>query len=198
MLFKEICDDLETQSYSVQHEALPSTLIDLLYDRVNSPVAPLYKTAGIGRSIDHHVNQDIRCDEIAWIRDDTPAGHEMADKEWIEWTEALRAALNRQLFLTLSPIESHYARYPKGGFYKQHIDAFSGINNRKISIVLFLNSFWKSADKGELQLFVGVNNLKKVIVKPKIGTLVVFLSDEIPHEVLTTSCIRNSIAGWYR
>ncbi len=193
VLFGAICDDLHAKSYSVQHQALPKILIDLLYDRVTGQDGPSYKTAGIGRSTEHHLNQNIRRDEISWI-----GGEIGVDNEWLKWTEALRTDLNRQLLLGLVPIESHYARYPKGGFYKRHVDAFTGPNNRKVSLVLFLNAFWKNADKGELRLFVGEDHKDKILITPQLGTLVTFLSDEIPHEVLSTSCIRHSIAGWYR
>ncbi len=40
------------------------------------------------------------------------------------------------------------------------------------------------------------NFIKKVI--PHANTLVVFLSDKFPHEVLPTKRKRYSIAGWFR
>ena len=40
------------------------------------------------------------------------------------------------------------------------------------------------------------NFIKKVI--PKANTLVVFMSEEFPHEVLPARKERYSIAGWYR
>lgn len=193
VLFHMICDDLKSKSYSVQKNAIPAVLIKLLYDRVNSKNGPHYTSAGIGRSTTYHTNQNIRRDEIAWIDDDIPT-----DSRWNEWTETLRTALNRQLFLGLIPIESHYARYRTNGFYKKHTDAFAGADNRKVSIVLFLNDLWKTTDEGELTLFVGQEHNEKVLISPELGTLVVFLSTEVPHEVLPTNCTRNSIAGWYR
>jgi len=35
-------------------------------------------------------------------------------------------------------------------------------------------------------------------VLPQLGTLVVFLSEEFPHEVLAAQRDRYSIAGWFR
>jgi SM-20-related protein len=35
-------------------------------------------------------------------------------------------------------------------------------------------------------------------IKPDAGTLVIFLSDEFPHEVMTVFKDRYSIAGWFR
>ncbi|MBT5186378.1 MAG: 2OG-Fe(II) oxygenase [Kordiimonadaceae bacterium] len=193
VLFDVICKDLSTKSYSVQKNAIPEELINLLCERVNSEDGPHYKSAGIGRSVSQHKNQSVRRDKIAWIDDDM-----LIDQKWNLWTETLRTALNRQLFMGLTPIECHYARYEKGGFYKKHIDAFSGTDNRKISIVIFLNDAWKTADEGELMLYVGPDHDEKILVSPEIGTLVIFLSTEVPHEVLPTNGTRNSIAGWYR
>lgn len=193
VLFRTICDDLVSKSYSVQQNALPKTLIKLLCERVKSDGGPHYTSAGIGRSAYHHKNHNIRRDKIAWIDDESSTDH-----KWNQWTEALRTALNRQIFLGLTSVESHYARYEKGGFYKKHLDAFSGADNRKVSIVLFLNDVWKAADEGELLLFTGPEHDEKILVTPRLGTMVVFLSAEISHEVLPTNCTRNSIAGWYR
>ncbi len=83
-------------------------------------------------------------------------------------------------------------------FTKNISDAFKGGGNRRISVVLFLNEFWKVTDAGELKLFVGPDYNEQILVAPELGTLVVFLSDEIPHEVLPTNATRHSIAGWFR
>ena len=193
VLFRQICEDLTKQSYSIHLNAIPKALIMLLSDRVKSENGPHYISAGIGRKTDHHLNQNVRNDEIAWIDDDLPTDH-----IWIKWMETFRIAINRHLYMGLTSVESHYARYYKGGFYKKHIDAFSGVNNRKISLVLFLNEFWKVADEGELKLYIGPESQEEILISPHLGTLVVFLSNEIPHEVLPTNIIRNSIAAWYR
>ena len=55
-----------------------------------------------------------------------------------------------------------------------------------------------SADAGELVLFTGDESDTPIIVTPQFGTTVVFLSVEIPHEVLMTNSDRISIAGWFR
>jgi SM-20-related protein len=38
----------------------------------------------------------------------------------------------------------------------------------------------------------------KIKVLPSFGTIVVFLSEEFPHEVLPAKRDRYSIAGWFR
>lgn len=193
VLLTNICDDLIKKSYSIQRNALPKTLLKLLCDHAKCKNSTLYHRAGIGRSANYQQNQDIRNDQIAWIDDDTPANH-----QWISWMETLRTEINRNLYLGLTSVESHYARFEKGGFYQKHYDAFSGANNRKISLVLFLNEFWKGDDQGELKLFLGPEPQRECLISPELGTMVIFLSTEIPHEVLPTNSIRNSIAGWYR
>lgn len=193
VLLANICDDLAKKSYSVQRDALPKTLLKLLCDYIKCGNNSRYHKAGVGRSANYHQNQSIRNDKIVWIDDDSPANH-----LWIAWMETLRTEINRTLFLGLNSIESHYARYEKGGFYEKHLDAFSGVNNRKVSLVLFLNEFWEVADHGELKLFLGPEPHEEFLISPEIGTMVIFLSSEVPHEVLPTNSIRNSIAGWYR
>lgn len=193
VLLTNICDDLSKKSYSVQRNAIPKTLLNLLFDHVKCENNTPYQSAGIGRSADFQQNQNIRNDKIAWIDDDTPTNH-----QWISWMETLRMEINRKLYLGLTSLESHYARFDKGGFYQKHLDSFSGANNRKVSLVLFLNEFWKVADHGELKLFLGPEPKEECLISPELGTMVIFMSKEVPHEVLKTNSIRNSIAGWYR
>ena len=59
--------------------------------------------------------------------------------KWIIFCENLQKYLNRNLYLGLSSFESHFARYSKGDFYKQHLDAFKGEGNRIVLIVYYLN-----------------------------------------------------------
>ena len=193
VLFGSICDDLVAKSYSVQRNALPHGLVKLLSERARYEDDLQYTPAGIGRAIGHQKNQTIRRTDIVWI------GNEIfPDKKWNEWADKLKTALNRDLFLGLQYFESHYARYNEGDFYKRHLDAFKGAGNRRISVVLFLNALWKNTDAGELRLYVGTDHKEQILIAPEIGTLVVFLSDLIPHEVLPTNRTRYSIAGWYR
>jgi SM-20-related protein len=58
----------------------------------------------------------------------------------------------------------------------------SGEGSREV----YLNGNWSVAD----------NSIATVI--PSLGTIVVFLSEEFPHEVLPSKSDRYSIAGWFR
>jgi SM-20-related protein len=69
-----------------------------------------------------------------------------------------------------------------------------------VSIILYLNDSWKEADGGQLRLYLpqddGTERVEDVL--PIGGRLVVFLSAEVPHEVLPTHKPRLSITGWLR
>jgi Rps23 Pro-64 3,4-dihydroxylase Tpa1-like proline 4-hydroxylase len=71
--------------------------------------------------------------------------------------------------------------------------------------LLYLNKDWTSKDGGELLLHLdsGGDELPDgekpnfVKVEPKGGTLVLFKSERIPHEVLDTNAERLAVVGWY-
>ncbi len=97
----------------------------------------------------------------------------------------------------ISYYESHFAIYEKGNFYETHLDSFKNSKNRVVTTVYYMNDDWQKDDAGELIVYDEDNNfLSKV--PPKENTLVVFLSDKFPHEVLATNKTRYSIAGWFR
>lgn len=198
-LFESISNDIVDKGYSIRPCALPAKLTYLLSQHIIELPTEKFKRAGIGRSQDHIVNDFIRTDAISWITNDSKAGC-----AWLNWTESLQAYLNRRLFLGLFSFESHFAHYAKGDFYKKHKDAFTGEGNRVLSVVVYLNEHWVSSDGGELVIYdknmsaaSAIDNSKITII-PDLGTIVVFLSEEFPHEVLPAKQDRYSIAGWFR
>lgn len=198
-LFESISNDIVDKGYSVQPYALPENLATLLLQHINELPKASFKRAGIGRSKDHIINDFIRTDDISWITNNSKASC-----AWIAWAASLQCFLNRRLFLGLFSFESHFSHYTKGDFYKTHKDAFKGEGNRVLSVVVYLNSNWLDSDGGELviydnQLSTSSNiNKKLVTVVPNLGTIVVFLSEEFPHEVLPAQQERYAIAGWFR
>ncbi len=198
-LFESISNDIADKGYSLRPYALPADLTSLLSQHIIELPSGNFKRAGIGRSKDHNVNDLIRTDAISWITNDSEASC-----AWINWTESLQAYLNRRLFLGLFSFESHFAHYAKGDFYKKHKDAFKGEGNRVLSVVVYLNQQWVSSDGGELVIYdknkptSSVIDNSKITVIPNLGTIVVFLSEEFPHEVLPAKQDRYSIAGWFR
>jgi SM-20-related protein len=108
---------------------------------------------------------------------------------------SLRIFLNRENYLGLNDLELHAAIYPENSFYKKHRDNFKNSNQRIVSVILYLNIDWNSNDGGQLRLYLPK---KSIDIEPIGGRLVVFLSEDFPHEVLTTHQERYSLTGWFR
>ncbi|WP_413699113.1 2OG-Fe(II) oxygenase [Psychromonas sp. KJ10-10] len=155
--------------------------------------ADKFKNAGIGRGDNFLKNDFVRTDQISWI-----TGESLAGKQWLEWATHLQGFLNQRLFLGLFSFESHYAHYRPGDYYKRHIDAFRGESNRVLTIVVYFNSQWLPEEGGELVLYKDNQDNEGIKVVPLMGTIVAFLSEEFPHEVLPATRDRYSIAGWFR
>lgn len=150
--------------------------------------------AGVGRGSDFTRDRSVRRDRIAWLDGDTPA-----QRQLFTFLEHLRLGLNRRLFLGLRRFEAHYASYQPGDFYRRHLDSFQGRASRMVSLVLYLNENWTPGDGGELQVFHRSNAAEVCHrVLPEQGRLVLFLSEEVPHEVLPARRTRYSIACWFR
>lgn len=202
-LFARIAEDLLAKSWSVVPAALPPALSAALQQQLQSTGPTQFSAAGVGRGADHAIVAQVRRDEIFWIDGATDA-----EREWLGWSARLQSYLNRRLFLGLFSFESHFAHYAPGAFYRKHLDAFKAQPNQKdaeveganrvVSLVVYLNSRWQPEDGGELVLFAQDGNTEVGRVTPALGTLVVFLSEDVPHEVLPAHRDRFSIAGWYR
>jgi SM-20-related protein len=99
----------------------------------------------------------------------------------------------------LVELEAHYARYLPGAAYARHLDRFRDDDARAISLVLYLNDDWHSADGGELRLFEAPGAREPALcVLPRAGTLVVLRADAIEHEVALARRERWSVAAWLR
>lgn len=192
-LFETISDDILTKGYSVNVSGFDMSLASSLLDSFYALPTSNFEHAGLGRSEGHRVNDFVRTDDICWITET-----DQATGRWIEWNKQLQTYLNRRLMLGLFSFESHFARYSKGQFYKRHVDAFHGQANRVLSLVLYLNENWRQDDGGQLVLYRNHSDTEGIKVSPTFGTLVAFLSEEFPHEVLKANKQRLSIAGWYR
>lgn len=198
-LFESISNDIANKGYSISPCALPEKLTALLLQHITELPVESFKQAGIGRAKDYVINDAIRTDDISWI-----TSKNEASCAWLGWAASLQEFLNRRLFLGLSFFESHFAHYSTGDFYKKHKDAFKGEGNRVLSVIVYLNQNWSTADGGELVIYdkqlsasENVDN-NQIMVIPNFGTIVVFLSEEFPHEVLPAKHDRYSIAGWFR
>ncbi len=135
----------------------------------------------------------MRGDSTRWFQPEALSTRQQAFANRIE---ALRIALNRDLFLGLVDSESHYAVYRPGAGYARHLDCLRNNDSRVISAVFYLNEAWQDADGGALRLYLADQSYHDVF--PRAGTLLLFLSAQFEHEVLPATRDRMSIACWMR
>lgn len=190
-----IAEDLVTKGWSVQPGYFPATLTDALLDDMRAQDrAGNLNIAAIGRDKKADIVTTIRNDRTLWL-----TGQSEAPWMFLSVMERLRMDLNARLFMGLFEYEAHYALYPPCGFYKKHVDSFRGARNRVVSTVTYLTPDWTEPDGGHLVLFDQKDEEREIArILPAAGTLAVFLSEDIPHEVLPPARERASIAGWFR
>lgn len=183
---------LASVGYAVIDEALDAGLFRALCDEATSVLAERGKAAGIGRGTGFQIDRRMRDDQICWLAPDLASG-----SRYLAAMEGLRLALNSALFLGLFNFEAHYARYAPGARYQRHRDAFRGDRRRRLSTVLYLNPDWPPDHGGELVLYTADGDAELQRIAPVGNRLVIFLSEEFPHEVLPAHGERYSVAGWF-
>lgn len=192
--FTGLVNGLVEKQWFVEEDYLPEALCNQLQQDLQLlHQQALLSPAGIGRGKSHLLNEDVRGDYTHWLD-----GSSLAQQAYLAVMRELKNTLNQELFLGLFEYESHYALYPPGAFYKKHLDSFRGRSNRKVTTLLYLNPAWKKADAGEMRLYHPQTKQPILDVAPRSGTLVCFMSEDLPHEVLPTQAERRSIAGWFR
>lgn len=189
-LFLEIIDALVDNGYSVIPNALNPELCHSL--KITAQTQRNYRYAGISKSPRKHLDSRRRRDKISWLKEDSAS-----QSHYLNFMQKLQEQLNHQLYLGINYYESHFAIYEEGAFYEKHIDAFKGGKNRVITTVYYLNDAWGEKDGGELIMYNEENQYINTIM-PLANTLVIFLSEKFPHEVLPANKPRLSIAGWFR
>jgi SM-20-related protein len=138
---------------------------------------------------------EVRDDRVCWI---DPQRATRRQASWLARMEGLRRALNQRLYLGLMGFEGHLAVYPPGARYHTHVDRFADASHRRVSVLLYLNEAWQPDDGGHLRLHLGEADREPFRdVTPRGGSLVAFLSDAVPHEVLPARRERWSLAGWF-
>lgn len=192
-LLPQIIDDLATHGWSRQAHFLPEPLTRELAQECraraqNGALAP----AGTGRGQAQAVREGIRGDQIQWLE----SGQHAACDQYLAVMDALRQALNQAFYLGLEDYESHFALYPPGAFYKKHLDRFRDDDRRSVSAVFYLNDAWQAEQGGALRLYPPAGG--ELDVLPTAGSLVLFMSAELPHEVLPATRERLSLTGWFR
>lgn len=172
---------------AITADAIAALRNELLQFREQGRLQPAAVGHGNARQLATQTRSDLTC----WLTGETEV-----QQLWLATMKSLRETLNEQLMLGLVEYECHYACYSPGSFYRRHVDAFRGNDARQVSTVLYLNPDWSATDGGQLCLYREQELLETVM--PHAGTLVVFLTENVPHEVLVANRERLSIAGWMR
>jgi SM-20-related protein len=153
----------------------------------------LFRSAKIGANITAQHNLDIRTDEIYWIEDTT---NDISTHHFLKQINKIATFLNQTLFLSLTEVETHFANYQPGTFYKKHCDQFATTKSRKISFVYYLNEQWSTDFGGDLTLYNRENKFSQNI--SPLGNRFICFNSELPHEVNLTHQARYSITGWLK
>lgn len=224
-LSTESIEELNHNGYVVLNEWLSDDLVqELRQDVKDLRSKGKFQVAKIGQDSTNKLNTDIRVAETCFLGiqklQDVPCS---ARSRLYQILETLRQDLSGNEILNqvdndgnlikgapaldASLSELLYAYYPKGGFYRRHMDAVENSASilRTYSLLLYLNHEWTSKDGGCLR--VHLDSGKDFIphgeepsfldVEPRGGTLVLFKSDCIPHEVLDTTSERMAVVGWF-
>jgi len=171
-----------------------------------------FKMAKIGQDSTNKLNQEIRVAQTCFIggKRDLPDSPDRMGM--VSMLESVCRSLSQNSILQSPKLDQNlsellYAYYPQGGFYRRHRDSIPGSASvlRTFSLLLYLNKDWKESDEGYLRLHMdsGGDELPAgeepnfLDVAPKGGTLVLFDSSKVPHEVLDTKSERLAIVGWY-
>ncbi|EMC8779106.1 MULTISPECIES: 2OG-Fe(II) oxygenase [Providencia] len=188
MSINKLIDSLSSQGWYVWDDFL--TLSDI--QRIKQCIPNTLQDARIGHRDSLQGNKAIRGDQTVWLEPEMGS----SIVHYLNKMEQVRQELNCQLYLGLRDFETHFCRYPNGGFYKKHVDNPRGVGRRKITTVLYMNEQWHPSDGGELVVYDQEDN-QLFKLEPIAGRMIFFMSEEFPHEVLPTEQTRESIAGWF-
>jgi SM-20-related protein len=217
-------ESLTTNGYAVIPDFLSSDLQQALRDDVYELRSQhKFAAAKVGSNQStNQLNTELRVTETC-VLGSALEESSVARSYLYEILRYMRLDLNDNL---LHKLDAHggellYLYYKKGGFYKRHVDAVPDSKSfqRCFSILLYLNKDWTRENAGQLRLYwyalcicpSTLNHLfllliinhysdnpeSHVDVEPLGGTLVLFQSDLIPHEVLDTGSERIAVVGWY-
>ena len=156
-----------------------------------------FKKAAIGNKLNETIEKTVRGDFILWLNE-KDAG--VAEKIFFSKINSLVEYLIRTCFLGILQKEFHYAVYPKGTFYKRHLDTFQNDDRRRLSLVCYLNDEnWKPENGGELVIYKNEKGIEvPKSIYPLPGRVVIFESQILEHEVKPVNTTRLSITGWLK
>lgn len=195
---ERIASEVYDKSYAIIDDFISEELrVSLLKEQSELLEAGKFRIAAVGKGEKKQVRTEIRNDQVLWIDSDNLNKFE---RQYWAKVEEIRKAINQRCYLGLKSFEAHFARYPIGSFYVRHMDQFQQVLYRLVTVIIYLNDSWKEEDEGMLRMYLPQEDGSEKIldVLPKGGRLVVFMSGEIPHEVMPTKKERISITGWLR
>lgn len=190
-----IIDDLTNCGWSTIPAFLPAASIRALAaEAAASWTDGTFHPAGVGRGVAEQRRAETRSDHVLWLDEGTTS---VAQLDYFGHMECMRLQIEAQLYLGSASVEAHMALFETGSFYRRHTDALAGASTRVLSTVLYLNDDWLATDGGALRLYLpGAEGETTHDIYPLGGTLALFLSDDLEHEVLPATRDRLSITGW--
>ena len=148
--------------------------------------------AGTGNAPVKDKNQKIRGDRTSWLNTETK---NIAEMEFLDTISQFMSYLNTTCYTGLNACEFHYALYEKGTYYHRHKDQLRNDNNRKYSMISYLNENWTEDDGG--QLIIHHEETTRSIM-PNNRRAAFFQSDVLEHEVAIANRSRMSVTGWLK
>ena len=197
--FEFLVDQLALQGYAILPNFMPNDFVFQLAQRAKQfQKTGALRVANVGKHM--QLNDAIRSDSTYWLDDNSP---NVAEQDYFAIMNTVKSQVNRALYLGLDTLESHFAIYSIGSFYKTHLDQFKtdiykNDDLRKLSCIIYLNEDWRPDDGGELRFYSDFERGQFVDICPQGGTLVAFLSEQFYHEVLPAKRERISLTGWFK
>ncbi|XLS28993.1 2OG-Fe(II) oxygenase [Flavobacteriaceae bacterium M23B6Z8] len=198
-LYEKLIQDLMEDQYSVTDAFFTEEEVLLLRNSLLEKYEnDAFKKSAVGSRVNELIASGIRGDFIKWI-DEQEANE--AEQLFFHKINSLVNYLNKTCFMGILQKEFHYAVYPKGTFYKRHLDTFRNDDRRKLSFVCYLNDdSWEKENGGELTLYLPEDKKERALdIYPLPGRVVLFESQLLEHEVKTVKhSKRLSITGWLK
>ncbi|MGY5846049.1 2OG-Fe(II) oxygenase [Salegentibacter sp. HM20] len=196
--YEEIISELVEKQYCIADRFFDEAEVKALREALKQKYEEdAFKKAAIGNKTNEIIEKEVRGDFILWLNE-AEAGE--AEQKFFSKINSLIDYLNKTCFLGILTKEFHYALYPKGTFYKRHLDTFQNDSRRKLSLVCYLNDEdWKPENGGELVIYTNEDGqeISKTIY-PMPGRVVIFESQVLEHEVKPVETTRLSITGWLK
>jgi hypothetical protein len=208
---------IQAGSLSITPRFLPvSLLARLRSDASQLHAAGAFTTGGVGGRTERLVRtttdqQQTRLCDICGLFDDalqvpSHIGEKDAREELFDLMADLRGLLRTTLGRSLGEqLELQYLRYPGDddakGHYGRHVDHAASDDAhdivRSVSLIIYLNDETWDADKDGGLLIAYPRGKPPQQVSPEGGTLVLFDSKTVEHEVLATNRERLAVVGWF-